>query len=83
MDVDDPGERRPSLISVKGSSSEDREMMNTDAHLRGCQEKRDHLQNLCIALRSVEPWGVDEGHRSPVEGEFFGELDLGSPRCNP
>ena len=81
MHVDNPSENRSILVSVENFSPKDRETMKVDVRLRGGQEKRDHLQNLGIALRGViESRGIDEDHRSPLEGEFVGNLDLGSTR---
>ena len=78
MDVDDSCELRPFLVSVGELSLHDRETANADACLLGCEEKRDHLQNLRITLRSViESRGVDESHSSSVENEFIRELNLG------
>ena len=71
MDVDDPGERSPILISVEKFSPEGRETASGDVCLRVGQEICDQLQNLRIAHCSViESRGVDEGHRSSVESEF-------------
>ena len=79
MDVDDPGKLRPFLIPIGGFSPEVRQTTNAEACLHGGQEKCYRLQNLRVALCSViESWGVDEGHRSPIENELIREFDIGS-----
>ena len=78
VNVDDPSECRPFLVSVENFSPTNWKTTNANAHLPGCQEKCDHLQNICIASCSVtESWGFEEGHHSPVKGEFVRDSDLG------
>jgi hypothetical protein len=49
--------------------------------LRPLQESRDHPHNLGIAhLCVIEPWSIDQHHFASVNGERFGELDLGCTR---
>lgn len=81
MDVDDPGEFGPFLVAVENIGQVDVETTNASAHLRGCQEKCNQLQNLGITLRSIiESGGIDEGHRSPVDVELIRNLDLSCAR---
>ena len=81
MDVDDPSECYPFIVSIEEFSSEDQETTSDCAYLRVGQEKPDHLQDLRIALRSViESWGVDENDLSPVEDELVRDLDIGRTR---
>ena len=81
VDVDDPSECYLFIVSIEEFSSEDQETTSDCAYLRFGQEKYDHLQNVCFALRSViKSWGVDEGHLSPVEDELVRDPDIGRTR---
>ena len=79
MDVDDPGKSRTFLISVEVKfSPENREATSRDADLRGGQESCNNLQDIRVVLCGiVESWGVDQGHRVPIEDELVRELDIG------
>jgi hypothetical protein len=55
------------------------ESVGDGLHSRCGQECRDQLQDIGITLVCIiEAGRIDEEYASSVEGEFIGELDLGS-----
>ena len=81
MNVDDPGERRSILVSVKEFNPVGGETKYADERLRCVQEKCDRPQNVGIVRYGViKSRGIDESHRSPVESELVRSLDLGRTR---